>query len=162
MVHRNFEQTEEMVNHLLEINSKLDILEEILEADSRNIIGPATNLLPIHFHINRLEAFRNQTMHQAKKASAASRHKLTRMFERLNKLSDNFEAYIMELARNVLPLVRAGYPQVVVKLMKIVELEAREDEKVATIIELAKNEVDTISGHCYPACQKSRQDGRSI
>jgi len=130
MVHRNFEQTEEMVNNLLEINSKLDVLEEILEADSRNIIGPAPNLLPIHFHINRLEAFRNQTMHQAKKASAASRSKLARMFERLNKLSENFEAYIMELARNVLPLVRAGYPQVVVKLMKIIELEGREDEKV--------------------------------
>jgi propanediol dehydratase small subunit len=69
-------------------------------------------------------------MHQAKKASAASRSKLARMFERLNKLSENFEAYIMELARNVLPLVRAGHPQVVVKLMKIIELEGREDEKV--------------------------------
>ncbi|OAX43205.1 exocyst complex component Sec6 [Rhizopogon vinicolor AM-OR11-026] len=133
MVHRNFEQTEEMVNNLLEINSKLDVLEEILEADSRNIIGPASNLLPIHFHINRLEAFRNQTMHQAKKASAASRHKLSRMFERLNKLSENFEAYIMELARNALPLVRGGHPQVVVKLLKIIELEAREDEKAIAI-----------------------------
>ncbi|KAG1717333.1 exocyst complex component Sec6-domain-containing protein [Suillus paluster] len=133
MVHRNFEQTEEMVNNLLEINSKLDILEELLDADSRDIIGPAPNLLPIHFHINRLEAFRNQTMHQAKKASAASRHKLARMFERLNKLSEDFEAYLLELARNVLPLVRAGYPQVVVKLIKIVELEGREDEKAIAI-----------------------------
>jgi hypothetical protein len=133
MVHRNFEQTEEMVNNLLEINSKLDVLEELLEAESRTIIGPAPNLLPIHFHINRLEAFRNQTMHQAKKASANSRHKLARMFERLNKLIEDFEAYIMELARNVLPLVRAGYPEVVVKLIKIAELEAREDEKAIAI-----------------------------
>ncbi|KAG0705592.1 exocyst complex component Sec6-domain-containing protein [Suillus ampliporus] len=133
MVHRNFEQTEEMVNNLLEINSKLDVVEELLDADSGNILGPAPNLLPIHFHINRLEAFRNQTMHQAKKASAASRQKLARMFERLNKLIEDFETYIMELARNVLPLVRAGYPQVVVKLVKIVELEAREDEKAIAI-----------------------------
>ncbi|KAG1764057.1 exocyst complex component Sec6-domain-containing protein [Suillus occidentalis] len=121
MVHRNFEQTEEMVNNLLELNSKLDVLEELLEAESRIIIGPAPNLLPIHFHIN------------PKKASANSRHKLARMFERLNKLIEDFEAYIMELARNVLPLVRAGYPQVVVKLIKIAELEAREDEKAIAI-----------------------------
>jgi len=87
MVYRNFEQTEEMVNNLLEMNSKLDVLEELLEVESRTIIGPAPNLLPIHFHVNRLEAFRNQTMHQAKKASANSRQKPARMFERLNKFN---------------------------------------------------------------------------
>ncbi|KAG1800150.1 exocyst complex component Sec6-domain-containing protein [Suillus variegatus] len=110
MVYRNFEQTEEMVNNLLEMNSKLDVLEELLEVESRTIIGPAPNLLPIHFHVNRLEAFRNQTMHQAKKASANSRQK--------------------PAPRNALPLVRAGYQQAVVKLIKIVELEAQEDEQV--------------------------------
>ena len=30
MVHRNFEQTEEMVHNLLEMNSKLDMLEQML------------------------------------------------------------------------------------------------------------------------------------
>ncbi|KAF9219808.1 exocyst complex component Sec6 [Gyrodon lividus] len=133
MVHRNFEQTEEMVNNLLEMNSKLDVLEEMLAADSQEIISPALNLLQIHFQINRLEAFRNQTMHQAKKASATSRQKLTRIFERLSRLIEDFETYIMELARNILPLVRAGYPGVVVKLIKIAELEAREDEKAIAI-----------------------------
>lgn len=45
---------------------------------------------------------------------------------------ENFETYIMYhvLARNALPLVRAGYQQAVVKLIKIVELEAQEDEQV--------------------------------
>ncbi|KIJ20662.1 hypothetical protein PAXINDRAFT_106320 [Paxillus involutus ATCC 200175] len=133
MVHRNFEQTEEMVNNLLEMNSKLDVLEEMLAADSQKIIGPASNLLQIHLQINRLEGFRNQTMHQAKKASAASRQKLTRTFERLSRLIEDFEAYIIELARHILPLVRAGYPEVVVKLVKVAELEGREDEKAIAI-----------------------------
>jgi exocyst complex component 3 len=48
MVHRNFEQSEEVVNNLLEMTSK-----------------PAPDLLHIHFQIDRLEAFQNQTMHQA-------------------------------------------------------------------------------------------------
>ncbi|KAF7972743.1 hypothetical protein HWV62_17100 [Athelia sp. TMB] len=39
MVHRNFEQTEEMVNNLLEMNSRLDSLEYMLETDSQDILG---------------------------------------------------------------------------------------------------------------------------
>jgi hypothetical protein len=70
MVHRNFELTEEMVNNLLEMSSKLDMLEDMLEEDASDILGPAPNLLTIHYHLTRLEAFRNETMHQAKKASS--------------------------------------------------------------------------------------------
>jgi exocyst complex component 3 len=130
MVHRNFEQTEEMVNNLLQMNSKLDALEDMLISDSNDILGRAPNLLLIHYQINQLEAFRNQTMHQAKKASASSRSTLTRWFERLNNLIEAFDDYIMNLARNILPLVRAGRSDVVVKMIKIAEIEGREDEKV--------------------------------
>jgi hypothetical protein len=80
-----------MVNNLLEMNSKLDVLEDMLVADSRDIMGPAPNLLLIHYQINQLEAFRNQTMHQAKKASAKSRSALARWFERLNPLIEAFD-----------------------------------------------------------------------
>jgi exocyst complex component 3 len=130
MVHRNFEQTEEMVNNLLEMSSKLDVLENMLVLDSRDILGPAPNLLVVHFQLNQLESFRNQTMHQAKKASASSRSTLTRWFEPLSNVIEAFDDYIVNLARNVLNLVRAGHPDVVVKLIKIAEVEGREDEKV--------------------------------
>ena len=130
MVHRNFEQTEETVNNLLEMNSKLDMLEEMLAMDSQELIGPAPNLLHIHFQLNHLEAFRNQTMHRAKQASATSRQKLNRLFERLTQLIVDFETYLMDLARNILPLARAGHPDVIVKLIKIAEFEGKEDEKV--------------------------------
>ncbi|KAG6374687.1 hypothetical protein JVT61DRAFT_4056 [Boletus reticuloceps] len=55
MFHWNFEQTEEMVNNFLEMNSKLDVLEEMLAADSQELVGPAPNLL--HVHLQILEAF---------------------------------------------------------------------------------------------------------
>jgi len=132
MVHRNFEQTEEMVNNLLDMNSRLDVLEDMLEADSQDILGPAPNLLPMHYQINQLEEFKNQTMHQAKKASADSRNRLSMWFERLNKVIEAFDEYILALARNMLPLVRAGHPEVIVKLIKIAEIEGREDEKVSS------------------------------
>ncbi|KAJ7876829.1 exocyst complex component Sec6 [Mycena leptocephala] len=133
MVHRNFEQTEETVNNLLEMNSKLDVLEDMLETDSRDIIGPAPNLLVIHYLLNQLEAFRNQTMHQAKKASANSRSTLARYFERLNNVIEAFDQYVVGLAGNILDLVRAGHSDVVVKLIKIAEVEGREDEKAIAI-----------------------------
>lgn len=133
MVHRNFEQTEEMVNNLLEMNSKLDGLEFMLETDSQDILGPAPNLLPMHYQINQLEGFRNQTLHQAKKASADSRNRLAQWFERLNKVIEAFDEYIMALAKNLLPLVRAGHSEVIVKLIKITEIEGREDEKVRNL-----------------------------
>lgn len=130
MVHRNFEQTEEMVNNLLEMSEKLDALEDMLAQDSERIIGPAPNLIRIHFQINRLEAFRNTTMHQAKKSSKDIRATLTRYFDRLNKLIQAFDDYILALARNILPIVRAGHPEVIVIVLKIVEIEGKEDEKV--------------------------------
>lgn len=132
MVHRNFEQTEDMVNNLLEMNSRLDMLEDMLEADSQDILGPAPNLLPMHYQINQLEEFKNQTMHQAKRASPDSRNRLSLWFERLNKVIEAFDEYILALARNMLSLVRAGQPGVIVKLIKIAEIEGREDEKVRT------------------------------
>lgn len=130
MVHRNFVQTEEMVNNLLDMSSKLDALEEMLARDSEDLLGPAPNILRIHYQLNKLEAFRNRTMHQAKKSSAEVRATLARWFERLSKLITAFDEYILDIARNILPIVRAGFPDVIVKLMKIVEIEGREDEKV--------------------------------
>lgn len=133
MVHRNFEQTEEMVNNLLEMNSKLDLLEDMLIADSQDILGPAPNLLPMHYQINQLEGFRNQTLHQAKKASADSRNRLILWFERLNKVIEAFDEYIIALARNLLSIARARNPVVIVKLIKIAEIEGRADEKVHVV-----------------------------
>ncbi|KZT07502.1 exocyst complex component sec6 [Laetiporus sulphureus 93-53] len=133
MVHRNFERTEEMVNNLVEMESHLDMLEGMLEADCQDILGPAPNLLRIHYQINRLEAFRNQTMHQAKKSSAHTRATLAKYFERLNRLIEAFDEYIMALAKNILMIVMEGHPETVVKLIKIAEIEGREDEKAIAI-----------------------------
>lgn len=130
MVHRNFEQTEEMVKNFLEMNARLDELENMLMEDSSDILGPASNILAIHYQINQLENFRNETMHQAKKASADSRTTLNRWFERLNSVIVAFDEYVMGLARNILPLVRAQRHDVVVRLIKIAEIEGRADEKV--------------------------------
>jgi len=136
MVHRNFERTEELVNNLLEMTARIGQLEEMLYEDTQDILGPATNLLAIHYQINQLESFRNETMTQAKKASAASKATLAKWFERLNKIISIFDSYILELAQNLLPLVRAHREDVVIKLIKIAEVEGKADEKVRKTLEI--------------------------
>ncbi|KAF9077906.1 exocyst complex component Sec6-domain-containing protein [Rhodocollybia butyracea] len=133
MVHRNFVQTEEMVNNLIEMESKLSEISYMLDDDSAYITGPASNLLVIHYYLNQLEAFRNQTMHQAKKASGDARINLTRRFERLHTVLEQFDQYIVDLASNVLDIVREGNSHVIVRLIKIAEMEGREDEKAIAI-----------------------------
>lgn len=134
MVHRNFERTEELVNNLLEMNARLGQLEDMLYEDTRDILGPATNLLAIHYQINQLESFRNETMSQAKKASERSRATLAEWFERLNNIISIFDAHILDLARNILPLVRANRDDVVIKLIKITEVEGKADERVSKLL----------------------------
>ncbi|KAG9012175.1 SNARE-binding exocyst subunit S6 [Tulasnella sp. JGI-2019a] len=133
MVHRNFAQTEEIVHNLTDLHQRLAVVSKQLDDDRRDILGPAPNLLAIHFQLNRLEAFRNQIIHQAKTASADARNILSRLLEPLTKELELFDQYIWELARNTLPLVRAGNGSVIVRLVKIAEVEGREDEKAIAI-----------------------------
>jgi len=143
---------------------RLNVLETMLAQDARDPAGPHRNLLPLHYQLNQLEAFKNQTMHQAKKASPQIRVTLNESFVRLNKLIEDFDLHIATIAKHVLDLVRAGYPDVVVKLLKIAEMEGKADEKVrgcAFRPSRASGPKSTFIGYCYSFNEKS-QDGCSI
>ena len=137
--------------------AKLDDIESMLAADSEDMLGPAPNLLIIHYHLNQLESFRNQTMHEAKKSSASSRATLARWFERLNGDIGAFDAYVTELAKNVLNLVRGGHSDVVVRLIKIAEMEGKEDEKASpsNVCTRVRITFDTRQGDSNTSGQKS-------
>lgn len=129
MVHRNFAQTEEIVQNLMALQDKVTLVSRMLEHDRQDILGPAPNLLAIHHQLTKLEAFRNQITLQAKTASADARLVLTRLLDPLAKELNAFDDYIWEIARNILPIIRAGNGSVIVRLVKIAEVEGREDEK---------------------------------
>lgn len=118
---------------MIEMAARLDELEDMLEQDGRDPRGPNPNLLALHFQLNQLEAFKNTTMYQAKQSSGDVKNTLDDYFRRLNRLLAAFDTHISTLAKNILPLVEGGHPDVVVKLLKIAELEGREDEKVAVV-----------------------------
>jgi exocyst complex component 3 len=161
-VHRNFSQTEEMVNNLLSMHAKIDMVEDMLAVDSQDILGPAPNLLAVHYQLNQLEAFRNQTTHQAKSADGDARKTLAQHFERLNKLSKTFDGYIFELGSNVLPIVRARNPGVIVRLIKICEIEGREDEKVCSRQPISNGTYLEWLGDCHQTSQEGCQPRRCL
>ncbi len=132
-VHRNFSQTTKMVNNLRSMSDKVDHIIYLLNSDRNQQDGPAgpsPNLLPIHYQLQQLEAFRNETLHQAKKSDAAEREILVRWFEKLDQVGVDFEAWLWEIAGRIVDLARKGNSGTVVKLLKIVEFEGKEDEKV--------------------------------
>ncbi|WVF66397.1 hypothetical protein IAT40_001137 [Kwoniella sp. CBS 6097] len=135
-IHRNFAQTTKMVNNLRSMSDKVDHLASLLDADRNQpngASGPSPNLLPIHFQLQQLEAFRNETLHQAKKSDAAEREVLVNWFEKLDKVGQDFESWLWEIGTRVVELARKGNGGTVVRLLKIVEVEGKEDEKAVAM-----------------------------
>lgn len=117
------------------MSDKVDNLHKLLQSDMSHSLGPAgpsPNLLIIHFQLQQLEAFRNETLHQAKKGSAEERETLVKWFGRLDNVGQEFEAWLWEIAGRVVELTRKGNGGTVVRLLKVVEFEGREDEKVSS------------------------------
>ncbi|KAI3479826.1 hypothetical protein L1887_58122 [Cichorium endivia] len=69
----------------------------------------------------------------ARTCSADVRSTVAEFFAPLDGLIRAFDEYIMTLAERTMDLVREGRPAVVVKLVKIIEKESREDERAAAI-----------------------------
>lgn len=89
--------------------------------------------------MQQLESFRNETLHLAKKTAAKGeqgqedRRTLVKWFERLDDLGKRFEEWLWAIALNILDTVKEGNPGTVVRLLKIIEVEGKEDEKVSKI-----------------------------
>lgn len=135
-VHRNFSQTAKMVNQLQSMADKVERLGGMLRDDQMDPdapFGASPNLLPIHFQLQQLEAFRNETMHEAKRGAAEDKEILRQWFEPLDSLVTEFEAWLWEIGGNVVELARSGNGGTIVRLLKIVEFEGKEDEKAVAL-----------------------------
>lgn len=161
-MHRNFAQTTKMVNNLRSMTDKVDHIASLLDSDrnqAQGPVGPSPNLLPIHFQLQHLEGFRNETLHQAKRSDAAEREVLVRWFQKLDKVGADFETWLWEIAGHVVDLARSGNGGTVVRLLKVVELEGREDEKVCLMSHPSPCTLTGI-GRGDATCAKSRGDDR--
>lgn len=130
-----------MVRSFQEISSKVQLVESMLAQDIEDGYDhPQMNLLPCHFQLLQLEAFRNETLHQAKKGKPEELAAVKEYFERLDRVLKAFEDRLWELAGMTLELVRNGRSDAVVKVLKVVEAEGREDQRVSCAVALSSSD----------------------
>ncbi|CAG8551125.1 12287_t:CDS:1 [Ambispora leptoticha] len=128
-IHRNFVATEETIDRLQEMYQRIDQIQDMLDHDKQTILGPAENLLFIHYQLFRLEEFRESSMYQAKSCSHDVIETLKNYFERLDEFSAEFNEYLWILTKNIISLAETGRGSVIVRLIKVIESEERADER---------------------------------
>ncbi|KAI9477963.1 MAG: exocyst complex component Sec6-domain-containing protein [Benjaminiella poitrasii] len=128
-VHQNFVATQYKVQAFQELYQQLDNLEEAFAPMQRDIFSSHDALLHVHYHLFKLEEFRDKTMHQARDSPHDVNITLRTYFRRVDVLSDDFTHHLWLLARNLIPLVDNGCGATIVKLVKIIECEEAADEK---------------------------------
>lgn len=94
-----------------------------------DIFHPHDVLLHVHYHLFKLEEFRDKTMHQARDSPHDVIITLKTYFRRVDVLSDDFTQHLWLLARNLIPLIDNNCGATIVKLIKIIECEETADEK---------------------------------
>ncbi|WFD18972.1 SNARE-binding exocyst subunit S6 [Malassezia caprae] len=135
---RTLVQTSDLLTRFGAMEQDVQKLSEVLARYRADLLGPAPELLALHFQLAKWETFRNETLHLAGSSAPDTREQLISMLAPLEELLDAFEAYMLALFVNVLALVQRGQSSVVVRMAKIMERENREDERTAAI-RLAKH-----------------------
>ncbi|PWN38661.1 exocyst complex component Sec6, partial [Ceraceosorus guamensis] len=132
-IHRNFVQTATMLDQLAALPRKIESVAHLLAISRRDLFDGCPNLLALHYHISNLETFRNETLQMARTCSSDVRLTLTEYFAPLDGLVRQFEEYLWDLGSRALDLAREDMGGVVVRLVKVIEVESRADEKAAAI-----------------------------
>ncbi|KAG0269224.1 SNARE-binding exocyst subunit S6 [Actinomortierella ambigua] len=129
--HQNFVATQTLVNNLQELYEDLRKIEDRMESDRNALLGPASNLLMVHFSLHKLEELRDSTLYQARNEPLDVTSTLKKYFERLDNVIEGFNDYLMELSRRMLDLIQHKQGSVIVRVIKIIESEEMLDAKVA-------------------------------
>jgi hypothetical protein len=112
-----------------------------------DIFMPQDSLLHVHYHLFKLEEFRDQTMHQARESPRDVIITLKTYFRRVDVLSDDFTQHLWALARNLIPLVDHRCGATIIKLVKVIEAEEAADEKALAAKQVQSNHQDLQGGN---------------
>ncbi|KAJ1562706.1 SNARE-binding exocyst subunit S6 [Nowakowskiella sp. JEL0078] len=129
--HQNFKATQDVIEHFQQLNALVSRIQQQLDSDSENILGPADNLLLIHYQQHQLELFRNTTMQKASTSSTDVLNTLHSYFHKVDLFSTRFEEYIWSLTRNLLGLLRHNQHSTVTRLAKIIEASEQADSQAS-------------------------------
>ncbi|KAI8910000.1 exocyst complex component Sec6-domain-containing protein [Powellomyces hirtus] len=133
--HQNFVATKAMVEQFQRLNDEVARIRLLLVEDAEDLLGPAPNLLLIHFKLQQLEEFRNTTLAKARRSPPDVLNTLHDYFHKVDLLEQDFEAHLFQLATYTVDLIKGGNASTVVRIVKVIETEERADE-VASVQEV--------------------------
>ncbi|KAI3658132.1 hypothetical protein MP638_001595 [Amoeboaphelidium occidentale] len=128
--HQNFVATRDVVVKFQALSKEIDQISQMLDQHVTDILGEAPQLLFIHMELYRLEEFREESLHKAKSQGPAVLSVVSKYFRKLDTVSEKFREYLWTLTVNMVELIKENQGGVVVRLMKIIEVEEKADENV--------------------------------
>lgn len=141
-VQRHFEATLTMKKGLEGFSAELAEIETLLTEDDDDLENQP-NLLRAHLHISRLRDFRDEAMDQIQKAQDGSNEEtLIDYFQGLDSVIEWFDEHLGTACVNLIPLVQADNPSMVVRLAVVVATEEKNDETVRALQEAQKDHKD--------------------
>lgn len=141
-VQRHFEATLTMKKGLESFGAELAEIETLLTEDDDDLENQP-NLLRAHLHISRLRDFRDEAMDQIQKAQDGSNEEtLIDYFQGLDSVIEWFDEHLGTACVNLIPLVQADNPSMVVRLAVVVANEEKNDETVRALQEAQKDHKD--------------------
>ncbi|KAI8070483.1 exocyst complex component Sec6-domain-containing protein [Gongronella butleri] len=132
-IHKNFAATQEKVKSFQALYKRLNHIESMFRPLEHDVFEPQSDLLYVHYHLFKLEEFRDETMHQARDSPHDVQITLKTYFRKVDVLSDDFTKHLWQLTRHMLALVEEGCGPTIVILVKILECEEHADDKALAV-----------------------------
>ncbi|KAJ3190257.1 SNARE-binding exocyst subunit S6 [Gaertneriomyces sp. JEL0708] len=139
--HQNFVATKAMVEQFQQLNDQVARIRSLLREDAKDLLGPAHNLLLVHYKLQQLEMFRNSTLAKARRSPTDVQNTLYNYFNKVDQFESEFENYLFAIARNTVELVKNGHASAVVRMIKVIETEEKADE-LASLQEVGTESAD--------------------
>ncbi|EPZ32109.1 Exocyst complex component Sec6 domain-containing protein [Rozella allomycis CSF55] len=125
----NFEFIKSVYDRFYALESEIERVSMLIADDLKHNYKNSEHLLLIHYHLTKLEEFRSMTMQQVNKSTIDIRLIVEKFFQKLDKTWDMFEDFLWKLVENMVEIILASQGGLLIKVLKIIEYEEREDLK---------------------------------
>lgn len=114
-----------------------------LEAVNQNIAYPLYNLYRIHFNVTQARNFSDYLEGQSRELSDDIQSIVAKIIQPLKLVVRNFDELLKEIVISITEAVKEGNDEIVNKLVRVIEFEAVEDQKINLILELDISDRET-------------------
>ncbi|KAH3669359.1 hypothetical protein OGAPHI_001480 [Ogataea philodendri] len=132
VVYSNFEKVVATYTSFVQLEERLDVVDKLLdrelpENDYFPEDSPAEGLLLIHYELNGLRDLKDELTQLSESSRAGLRNVVMQSFSRLDHVIAKFDHMLRLIVDNFVSIIGCSNFGLIVKLVKILEFEERED-----------------------------------